>query len=278
MSTSSSRSVIVIGAGVVGEALADHLRRVEPVRSLRVTARTAESVEHLRAQGFDARALDVVVATEEIIAEVVEGFDCVVFSAAAGRGGDYEAIYAGGTAKLARACARSGAHLVYTSSTGVYAARDGEWVEEEAKLAEEDARTCALVAAERNVRDAEGAVLRLSGILARERGPHRRIEALAGTTRDDGEAWVNLAPLPTIVAALAAVIQQRFCSTVNVSGAEPMRRRDFYDVLVAAAGLDPITWTPMPAGADRGRRVDVRRLRERLGIEPMAFDVRWLLS
>lgn len=270
-------SVTIVGAGVVGEALASRLREADPARGLRLTARSDASVARLSARGFDVRPLDVVQHSADALESAIGAAACVVFSAAAGRGGDYRSIYAGGTAKLAEFCTRRRAHLVYTSSTGVYAEHGGEWVDEDAALAEDDERTRALTAAEQHVLEAGGAVLRLSGILATQRGPHQRLDALAATRRDDGEAWLNLVPLPTIVDALVAVIERRWRGVVNVSGARPWRRREFYDALLLRAGRSPIDWTEPAAPIDRGRRVRVDRLRQELGVVPRDLDLAWLL-
>lgn len=278
MSMAPGSSVVVIGAGVVGEALAARLREDDAAISLHLTARSAESVERLRARGFTASAFDVTTATPAQLTELLGGATHVVYSAAAGRGGDYEAVYAHGTAQLATHCTSTGTHFVYTSSTGVYAARAGEWVDESAALAESDERTRALAVAERNVLDAGGTVLRLSGILAPGRGPHLRLDALAGTARDDGDGWLNLVALPTIVDALTAVLTRDWRGVVNVSSARPLRRRDFYDDLLARTGRESIRWEPAAPDADRGRRIVVQRLREELDVEPIEIDAAWLLS
>lgn len=278
MSMAPGSSVFVIGAGVVGEALATRLREHEAAPSLHLTARSAESVERLRARGFTASAFDVTKATPAQLTELLGGATHLVYSAAAGRGGDYEAVYAHGTAQLAAHCAASGGHLIYTSSTGVYAARGGEWVDESAALAEHDERTRALATAERNVLGAGGTVLRLSGILAPGRGPHLRLDALAGTTRDDGDGWLNLVALPTIVDALAAVLVRGWRGVVNVSSARPLLRRDFYDGLLAHTSRAPIRWEPAASGADLGRRIAVQRLRSELDVDPIEIDAAWLLS
>ena len=267
-----SDTLLILGAGVVGEAFARRARELWPDRPVRVTARSQSSVERLRQAGLDAHPLDLVSADDRELEGLLAGARWVLLSVAAGRGGDYRAVYAEGSGRVARALATAGTHLLYTSSTGVYEERAGGWVDEDAALARHDERTTSLVAAETNVRAVEGTVLRLSGIVAPERGPHRRVAALAGSERRDGEAWVNLAPLVTIIDALVAALEQDWRGVVNVSGPTPRRRREFYDPLLDRAGLEPVRWLPAPAGADLGRRIRVDRLRDALGVTPVDVD------
>jgi hypothetical protein len=60
---------------------------------------------------------------------------------------------------------------------------------------------------------------------------------------------------------------------VNVSAAAPLRRREFYDRVLARAGAEPIRWLEPAADAPRGRRVRVERLRTALDVEPLPLDL-----
>jgi len=266
--------LVIVGSGFVGTALAERLREKGLVERLRVTTRSDERRAALADRGLDAHAVDL--ADRDALRSVVDGATHVVFSAAAGRGGDYGAVYDRGSAHLVDAL--GGAHLVYTSSTGVYAASDGSWVDEDSPRVPREGRGGALRAGEDHVLAAGGAVLRLSGLIGATRGPHRRVGALAGTERDDGDAWLNLAPLPTVLDALETALLRLHRGVVNVSAAAPLRRRDFYDRVLARAGAEPIRWSETPADAPRGRRVRVDRLRTVLDVEPLPLDLDLLLG
>ena len=270
-------SLAIVGAGTVGRALAHRWRELHPTAPLRLTVRTPESARSLAALGFEVEPFDVT-ADASRWSEVIAGCRAVVFCVAAGRGGDYGGVYGDGTARAAEVVRVEGAHLLYTSSTGVYAERDGGWVDEHASLARQDERTRALVRAEENVRGVDGTVLRLAGIIAPAWGPHRTASRWSGAEREDGEGWLNLAPLDLIVSALRAALEGNWRGVVNVSSAAPLLRRDFYDAVLAHAGLPPVRWRPAPPDAPRGRRVRVDRLREELGVEPAPFNVRAFLE
>ena len=261
---------MVVGAGFVGAALAHRLR--DRVDSLRVTTRSVERREQLVAD--DLPAVDVDVADRDDLLAALDGATHEVVSVAAGRG----TVYAEGTANVVTVLEGTGAHLVYTSSTGVYAADDGSWVDEDSELVAREGRGAALRSAEDTVLAHGGCVLRLSGLIGRDRGPHRRVEALAGSERADGDAWLNLAPLPTVLDALEAALLRRHHGVVNVSAAEPILRREFYDAVLARAGAEPIRWTDPGPDASKGRRVRVDRLRSALGVEPRPLDLDELLD
>lgn len=256
--------LVILGAGFVGASFAQRVR--DRVGVLRVTTRSTARRDALRAVGLDAHAVDF--ENRERLHEVLDGATHVIFSAAAGRGGDYDAVYDRGTAHLVDA---TDAHLVYTSSTGVYAADDGSWVDEASPLVPREGRGAALRAGEDHVLDAGGTVLRLSGLVGRDRGPHRRVEALAGTTRSDGDGWLNLAPLDLVLDALEAALVADGGRVFNVSSSTPLRRRDFYDEVLERAGAEPITWEA--PGPSQGRRILVDRLRDELGVAAPAFDL-----
>ena len=266
--------LVIVGGGFVGTALAERLRDEGRVQRMRVTTRSEDRRAELARRGLDVHAVDL--ADRDALRGVVDGATHVVFSAAAGRGGDYDAVYDRGSAHLVDAL--DGAHLVYTSSTGVYAASDGSWVDEDSPLVPREGRGGALRAGEDHVLSAGGAVLRLSGLIGPTRGPHRRVESLAGSERDDGDAWLNLAPLPTVVDALETALLRLHRGVVNVSAAAPLRRREFYDRVLARAGAEPIRWLEPPADAPRGRRVRVDRLRTALDVEPLPLDLDRLLG
>jgi len=257
--------LVIVGAGFVGAALAHVLR--DRVESLRVTTRSKARRDALQAVGLDAWQLDL--EDRLRLQEVLEGATHVVFSAAAGRGGNYEAVYDRGTAHVVDAL--SDARVVYTSSTGVYAADDGSWADEDSKLVAREGRGAALRAGEDHILGVGGVVLRLSGLVGRDRGPHRRVGALAGSTRTDGEGWLNLAPLDLVLESLETALVSDAGGVFNVSSSTPLRRRAFYDAVLERVGADPIRWEP---GDDsKGRRIRVDRLGAVLGVEAPAFDL-----
>lgn len=274
-----AEACVVIGCGQLGSRVLEALAaRGVPVRG---TTRSVESRDRLASRGFrvDALDLDDVEALRRVLASAVQ----VVFTAAPGRGGDAAAVYDRGLANVLRALdGHDLARVLYTSSTGVYAENRGAWVDENSALDTTTPRTSSLVAAERHLLEAaqEGriraAALRCSGLVGEGRGPQRILGSIAGSARSDGAAWLNLVSLDTVVRTVLAALEHTWSGVVNVSSSTPLRRREFYDVLLERAGLAPVEWSPTPPNAPLGRRVGVDRLPDELGIDPGSVDPRTL--
>jgi nucleoside-diphosphate-sugar epimerase len=254
-----SAGLLVIGAGFMGGHLAASLR-CEPIEevapeSIVLTTRSEEHAARLVAQGWSARAVDLV-GSAEPLSELLVGARSVVFCAAPSGASGHAELIAEGPAKLAAALP-AGAHLVLASSTGVYAEADGGIVDEESELSDSDRATVQLEG-EAPALAASGTVLRFSGLAGPERGPHRR--ALPpGAQRD---RWLNLIWIDDVVAALRWALQARPAGVFNVSG-PPQRRREFYDGCQRVRGLAPLTWT---RDEREGYRVDSSRLQRVSGI------------
>lgn len=252
---------LIVGAGSVGAELARQLRAHSGLR-LVLTARSEESVAALAAEGFAAEPLDLR-DVDGVRARAAE-FSHLVFSAAPSGDSQREEVYDRGVRALADG-SRDGAHLVLSSSTGVYAEDEGAWVDEASPL-DDGARAASLRAGEQAALDRGGCVLRFSGLVGPGRGPQRAVERLAGTQQQD--RWLNLVHVADAARALRWAIETGARGIYNVSG-PPLRRSELYAPLVRAAGLPAIDWSPFEG---HGYRVDVGAYAEASGIRPAPVD------
>jgi nucleoside-diphosphate-sugar epimerase len=203
------RRVLIAGCGYVGAAAA----KLFYDRGWDVTAwtRSGELADRQLARALNCHAVDV------RDKEDVEGnsFACevVVHCASSGGGGaaEYRRIYRDGVRNLAGAF--PGARLIFTSSTSVYAQRDGAWVDETSPAEPATKTGRVLRETEEIVLEQRGIVLRLGGIY----GPGRSflLQSLQKGTaaittpdryvnqihRDDAAAAISLvAHVPELVA------------------------------------------------------------------------------
>jgi nucleoside-diphosphate-sugar epimerase len=197
--------ILIAGCGYVGQAAADLFHaagwRVEGWMW------SSKSAASLSAKPYTLRSVDI--SERAQVAKCVGSFDAVIHSASS-RGGDaetYRRIYLDGARNLIERF--PGAKLLFTSSTSVYAQRDGSWVTEqsETKPMRETGRI--LLETERLVLDRGGIVARLSGIY----GPGRSAllsKFLGGTAVIDPEndRFVNQVHRDDIVAALLLLVNQ----------------------------------------------------------------------
>src|SRR5213594_3275487 len=222
--------VLIAGSGYIGQAAADLFHAAGWV--VEGWTRSTESAASLSAKPYPVREVDVSQADQ--VAEygpAAAGFDEVVHCASSS-GGDaemYRKVYLDGARNLLETFRRS--KLLFTSSTSVYAQRDGSWVTEEsdAKPMRETSRV--LLETERLVLADSGVVARLAGIY----GPGRSAllnKFLKGTAIIDPEndRFVNQVHRDDIAAALFLLLtgelQER--QIYNVVDNQPMLQSDCY--------------------------------------------------
>jgi nucleoside-diphosphate-sugar epimerase len=188
--------VLIAGCGYLGGALAGSLAGAgHAVFGLRRRpAELPRGVAPIVADLADRASLDPALAAIEH-----GGIDAVVYAAAAERADDaaYRRAYVEGLGHVAAWAERQGMrppHLFFTSSTAVYAQRDGEWVDEESATEPTHFTGTRLLEAERllGASGLPATVLRLGGLY----GPGRTrlvevVRAGRARIRPQGPHWTN---------------------------------------------------------------------------------------
>ena len=222
--------ILIAGCGYIGQAAADLFHAAGWV--VEGWTRSTESAASLSAKPYPVREVDVSQADQ--VAEygpAAAGFDEVVHCASSS-GGDaemYRKVYLDGARNLLETFRRS--KLLFTSSTSVYAQRDGSWVTEEsdAKPMRETSRV--LLETERLVLADSGVVARLAGIY----GPGRSAllnKFLKGTAIIDPETdrFVNQVHRDDIAAALFLLLSREaeIAQIYNVVDDQPILQSECY--------------------------------------------------
>jgi len=230
--TSPPRHLLVAGCGYVGTELALIAHRL----GWQVTGWTysEESARELQKVGIPSSLCDL--SDPDSVNRAASSIGtpaAIVHCASSGRGGAeaYEAVYHQGMRNLAEAFQHS--HLVFTSSTSVYAQTDGSEVDEtsETKPPRETGRL--LLKAEEVALDAGGSVVRLAGIY----GPGRsvlikRLLAEEATLDGDGDKHINQIHRDDAAAALWHVAGNPLRREIfNASDSAPMTQREIYQKL-----------------------------------------------
>jgi nucleoside-diphosphate-sugar epimerase len=270
---SSREGVAIVGCGYVGRALGCRLLAASDVTHVVATTRTRANVAALAELGLEPMVADL--GDVSALRRAIETARVVYFTAAAKTRTDYAAVYREGLRNLLLACEDAAVgRIVYTSSTAVYAQRDGSWVDEDAEATPTTEHGRILREAESlllGLAPAQGiaaTVLRLAGIHGPGRGPQNAIARFAGSTRTDGDAYLNLVHRDVVVDALARLRTLDHQGVLNLADGRPRTRREFYDPLIAQQGLPPVRWEPNADDPiDRGRRISSRRIQELLGLD-----------
>ena len=240
--------ILIAGCGYVGQATADLFHAA----GWDVEGWTAseESAAALSAKPYPACQVDI--SNCDQVAERRGTFDAVIHCASSRGGGveSYRQIYLNGTRNLLDRF--PGTKVLLTSSTSVYAQRDGLWVTEESETmpARETGRV--LLETEKLMLERRGTVARLAGIY----GPGRSAllnKFLASTAIIDPEndRFVNQVHLDDIASAIFFLLTREAQRTqiYNVVDDQPMLQTECYRWL--AQRLD----RPLPPiGKSRGQR------------------------
>jgi len=255
--------ILIAGCGYIGQATAD-LFHAAGWDAEGWTA-SAKSAAALFSKPYPVCQVDI--SNRDQVAERPGTFDAVVHCASSRGGGleSYRQIYLNGARNLLDRFV--GAKMLFTSSTSVYAQRDGSRVieESETKPAREAGRV--LLEAEKIVLGRDGTVARLSGIY----GPGRSAllsKFLAGTAIIDPEndRFVNQVHRDDIASAIFLVVsgewQER--QIYNVVDNQPMLQSDCYRWLAQRLNrpLPPIgKSTGQRKRGDSNKRVSNAKLR-----------------
>jgi nucleoside-diphosphate-sugar epimerase len=265
--------ILIAGCGYVGQAAADLFR----AKSWGVEGwtRSAQSAALLSAKPYAVRAVNISQRAEVAdCARATGEFDAVVHCASSG-GGDaelYRQVYLNGVRNLLEIFPRS--KLLFTSSTSVYAQRDGSWVTEESETTPARQTSRVLLETEALVLDHGGIIARLAGIYGARRSALLS-KFLAGTAviDRDHDRFVNQAHRDDIASALLLLLLNRSeqqAQIYNVVDDQPILQSECYRWLAQTLNrpMPPIGKSPQPRKrGDSNKRVSNATLR-RLGWIP----------
>lgn len=225
--------ILIAGCGYVGQATADLLHE----RGWKVEGWTAsaESAGQLAAKPYAVRAVDI--ADPAAVSAAHGEFDVVVQCASTGGGGadEYRRVYLEGARNLLHAF--SSARLIFTSSTSVYAQRQGEIVDETSPADPAHEKGQVLRETEELVLSHDGIVARLGGIYGPGRSfLVRRFLAGGAVLEEEDDRFINQAHRDDIASGLV-VLAERQSDLVrqiyNVVDDQPILARDAYRWLSA---------------------------------------------
>ncbi len=219
--------ILIAGCGYIGQAAADLFHAAGWV--VEGWTRSAESAASLSAKPYPVREVDVSKPAQ--LAECAGTFDAVVHCASSS-GGDaekYRRVYLYGARNLLETF--PGSKLLFTSSTSVYAQRDGSWVTEESETKPMRETSRILLETERLVLASGGIVARLAGIF----GPGRSAllnKFLNGTAtiNPENDRFVNQVHRDDIASALLLLLSREaeVAQIYNVVDDQPILQSECY--------------------------------------------------
>jgi nucleoside-diphosphate-sugar epimerase len=261
--------ILIAGCGYVGQATADLLHE----RGWKVQGWTAsaESAAQLAAKPYAVRAVDI--TNPAAVSAAREEFDVVVQCASTGGGNadEYRRTYLEGARNLLHVF--SSARLIFTSSTSVYAQRQGEIVDETSAANPAHEKGQALRESEELVLSHDGIVARLGGIYGPGRSfLVRRFLSGGAVLEEEDDRFINQAHRDDIASGLFLLAERRSDlarQIYNVVDDQPILARDAFRWLNAHLPRSSPTGgvAAVRKRAGSNKRVSNKKLRG-LGWEP----------
>jgi nucleoside-diphosphate-sugar epimerase len=256
--------ILIAGCGYVGEAAADLFHAAG--WNVEAWVYSDKSAVHLSAKPYHVYLVDISQRGE--VAKRAGAFDAVIHCASS-RGGDaemYRQTYLNGVRNLLESFPKT--KILFTSSTSVYAQRDGSWVTEESETKPLRDTSRILLESEKLILDKGGIVARLAGIY----GPGRSAllsKFLNGTATIDTEndRFVNQVYRDDIASALFLLLNrepQESADIYNVVDDQPILQSECYRWLAERLNrpLPPTAQARQPRKrGDTNKRVSNTKLR-----------------
>ena len=220
--------ILIAGCGYVGEATADSFHSAG--WNVEGWVHSEKSAARLSVKPYSIRVIDISQRSE--VGKYAGTFDAVIHCASS-RGGDaqaYRQIYLNGARYLVEAFSKE--KILFTSSTSVYAQRDGSWVTEESETKPLRETSRILLEVEKLILEKGGTVARLAGIY----GPQRSAllsKFLNGTATIDpnNDRFVNQVHRNDIASALFLLLNQEAqvsAQIYNVVDDKPLLQSECY--------------------------------------------------
>jgi nucleoside-diphosphate-sugar epimerase len=257
--------ILIAGCGYVGQAAADLFHAAG--WAVEGWTLSATSSAGLATKPYPVRGVDL--SQRAQVAERAAAFDAVIHCASS-RGRDaktYRRIYLNGARNLVESF--PGSKLLFTSSTSVYAQRDGSWVTEESETKPTRETGRILLEAERLVINRGGIVARVAGIY----GPGRSAllsKFLIGTAIVDPEndRFINHVHRDDIASTLFFLLSRKAegAQVYNVVDDQPILQSECYRWLAQKLNrpLPPIgKSTQERKRGESNKRVSNAKLRRR---------------
>jgi nucleoside-diphosphate-sugar epimerase len=271
-------SVFVVGCGGLGRQVAAHCLSVGT--NVSGLVRAAESARQLERLGIHPWQVDLDRPPLPVLPTAGAGLLYLAPPPEDGTGDPRMEV-------LLAALSRDGAprRLVYVSTSGVYGDCAGAWVDETWTVAPGADRARRRVDAERQVREwageqgVEWVILRVAGIYGPGRLPLERLRRGLPLVRSEEAPFTNRIHEADLARACVAALERPVAGEViNVSDGHPGTMAEYFDAVADLAGLPRAPKIPLLEAAQRlspgmlsymqeSRRLDNRKLRERLGVE-----------
>jgi nucleoside-diphosphate-sugar epimerase len=258
-----TKSALVIGCGYLGAELLRELMRTG-WKATGITL-SESSASTLRREGLEVVAADLRASDLRVLTE--NNPSVMIHCASSGKGGaaGYREIFFETTRRLINET--SFEHLIFTSSTSVYAQTDGSMVTETAPAEPERETGRILRETEELVLARDGTVLRLGGLYGTGRCvPLQRLLSGEAVIEGNGERMINSIHRDDAVSALCLAAAHRWQGIFNVVDDVPVTQLEWFQWVCGRLERSLPSFAPRDLNRKRAwtsKRISNAKLRSR---------------
>jgi len=247
--------ILIVGTGFAGGTIARYF--VQKKQKVYGLVQSAERAEALQGEGIIPCVADL--TRPESLEEIPRAHFVVLSPAPRDREqSSYEHLYLDGIGHFLKAYRRHPKpHLiVYLSSSGVWAERGGDWVDEEVVPDPQNTRGRILLEAERQVLKSAypSVIFRLAGIYGP--GRNRIAKVRQGDIPEGDDRYMNMIHVEDIAGAMPVLFNRSKAGSVYAGvDDEPVRQSEFFGWLTSKLGVKS------PDSQTDGQKVGGKRIR-----------------
>jgi nucleoside-diphosphate-sugar epimerase len=284
----STTTKLIFGCGYLGQRVAERWKNSG--HRVTIITRSAERAQEFRRTGYEAIVADI--TKSESLRQLPKA-ETVLYSVGYDRksttpGSSIEEVYAGGVRHVLAALDSNVSRFIYISTTGVYGAGDGDWVDETTPTDPQRDGGRASLAAEQLLAASSlktrGVILRLAGLYGPGRVPfldelHRGEPIPAISTGYLNLIYVDDAA--DVVVAAAKFDPKDFLTTnpgpriYCASDGHPVERGEYYSEVARQIGMPPPSFIAPNPNSPRAQRAASSR---RISNERMLNELRVTLA
>lgn len=254
---SNKLNVTVIGCGWLGLTLAKTL--LSAGHKVQGSTTQASKLSILKDAGFNGFQLDLTI-NSQISTEISKITDVLVITIPP-IDKQQPKLYGEKLVELCRQFEDT-TQVIFTSSTGIYPQKDGEFTEDYIFSSEE--QKTSLYHAEKELSSLLGSrltVLRLGGLIGDKRHPVYSLQGKTGIQNPDGP--INLVHQLDVIALLTQLIQQKTQGEIyNVVNPKKTSRKEYYNSVCDLLGLKRVSFQD---GASLQRTISSKKVCAELG-------------
>ncbi|UAA38695.1 NAD(P)H-binding protein [Paraneptunicella aestuarii] len=269
-------SVTIIGAGWLGQALAEHLR--DSGMSICLSARSNEKVQTLSQQGWQASQFELGNSVQSSLVNKVQNeHHLAIINIAPGRRNLEPETFVANMIKLIDELVILGTtHLLFISTTSVYGDLQGT-ITETTSTAPGTPSGKAHVEIENYIRQrlAKATILRLAGLVGGERHPAKSLSGKLDIPHPN--QVVNLVHRNDVIKAISAIIDNDIWGqTLHLCSTEHPTRKEYYQWAAARFNLPKPEFLPEGSDSISGKLIEAKNTIKKLGITldyPSPYDM-----